>query len=453
MPEPLLAAASAGAGPSGGLKRELSLFDATTINVGTMIASAIFIVPSMVALQLRASGLVLAVWIVGGVVSLLGALCMAELGAAFPRAGGLFVYLREAYGPVWGFLYGWAVAVLVNPASIAAIGAIFAAYLSFFVPLGAMAQKLVAVGSIVALTLLNCAGVRAGATTQNVLTTLKVAALAGLIVAAFALPGGGGDQLAPWLPASFDGLWGPVGIAMVAVLFAYDGWIEITYVGGEVENPGRVLPQSIVYSLVVVIAVYTLVNLAFLYVLAPAGMAGTALVASDAATVVLGSAGAAFVAAAIVIATLGANNGIVLTSARIPYAMAREGAFFAWAGRVHPSLGTPVPALLAQGAVAAAMALTGTYEQLFTYVVFASWVFYAMGAAAVIRLRRTAPDLARPYRAWGYPWTPLVFVGFALWLVVSTVLETPREALVGVAIVAAGLPLYSHWRRTRGSDT
>ncbi len=452
MPEPLLAAASAGAGPSGGLKRELSLFDATTINVGTMIASAIFIVPSMVALQLRASGLVLAVWIVGGVVSLLGALCMAELGAAFPRAGGLFVYLREAYGPVWGFLYGWAVAVLVNPASIAAIGAIFAAYLSFFVPLGAMAQKLVAVGSIVALTLLNCAGVRAGATTQNVLTTLKVAALAGLIIAAFALPGGGSGQLAPWLPASFDGLWGPVGIAMVAVLFAYDGWIEITYVGGEVENPGRVLPQSIVYSLVVVIAVYTLVNLAFLYVLAPAGMAGTALVASDAATVVLGSAGAAFVAAAIVIATLGANNGIVLTSARIPYAMAREGAFFAWAGRVHPSLGTPVPALLAQGAVAAAMALTGTYEQLFTYVVFASWVFYAMGAAAVIRLRRTAPDLARPYRAWGYPWTPLVFVGFALWLVVSTVLETPREALVGVAIVAAGLPLYSHWR-TRRSDT
>ncbi|MDH3496868.1 MAG: amino acid permease [Gemmatimonadota bacterium] len=434
-----------------GLKRELSLFDATTINVGTMIASAIFIVPSMIALQLRASGLVLAVWILGGVVSLLGALCMAELGAAFPRAGGLFVYLREAYGPVWGFLYGWAVAVLVNPASIAAIGAIFAAYVSFFVPLGATAQKAVAVGSIVALTLLNCAGVRAGAVTQNVLTTLKVAALAGLVVAAFALPGGSGGQLAPWLPASFDGLWGPVGIAMVAVLFAYDGWIEITYVGGEVEHPGRVLPQSIVYSLVIVIAVYTLVNLAFLYVLAPAGMAGSALVASDAATVVLGSAGAAFVAAAIVIATLGANNGIVLTSARIPYAMARDGAFFAWAGRVHPSLGTPVPALLAQGAVASVMALTGTYEQLFTYVVFASWVFYAMGAAAVIRLRRTAPDLPRPYRAWGYPWTPLVFVGFAIWLVASTVLETPREALVGVVIVAAGLPLYRHWSRERQS--
>jgi amino acid transporter len=243
------------------------------------------------------------------------------------------------------------------------------------------------------------------------------------------------------------GLFGAVGLAMVAVLWAYDGWIEITYVGGEVVDPGRVLPRSIAWSLIVVIAVYTLANLAFLYVLPPERMGGSPLVASDVATVVLGSSGAAVVAAMIVLATLGANNGIVLTSARIPYAMAREGRFFSWAGRVHPRLGTPVPALLAQGVVAVAMALTGTYEELFTYVVFASWVFYALGAAALLRLRRTRPDLPRPYRVWGYPLAPLVFIGFAAWLVGSAVVETPREAAVGVLIVAAGLPGYRYWSR------
>jgi amino acid transporter len=429
------------------LRRQLSLFDATTINVGTMIASAIFIVPSTVALHLRMPGLAILVWLVGGLVSLLGALCMAELGAAFPKAGGLFVYLREGFGPVWGFLYGWAVAVLVNPASIAAIAAAFATYLGFFVPLGPWGIKLVAVGSIVALTALNCAGVREGAVTQNVLTTLKVAALAGLIVAAFVLPGGSAANLAGARGPEPGSLLTALGVAMVAVLWAYDGWIEITYVGSEVMDPGRVFPRSIAWSLAVVILVYVLANLAFLYVLPVERLAGSPLVASDVATVVLGPVGAAVVAATILVATLGANNGIVLTSARIPYAMARDRRFFAWAGRVHPTLGTPVPALLAQGAVASVLALTGTYEELFTYVVFASWVFYALGCAALLRLRRTRPDLPRPYRAWGYPLAPLVFIGFAAWVVGSAIIETPREAIVGIAIVAAGLPGYWYWGR------
>jgi len=428
------------------LRRELSLFDATTINVGTMIASAIFVVPSTVALALRLPALAVLVWVVGGLVSLLGALCMAELGAAFPQAGGLFVYLREGVGPVWGFLYGWANAVLINPASIGAIAVVFATYLGILVPLSPAGIKLVAVGSIVALTALNCAGVRAGAVTQNVLTVLKVGALAGLIVAAFVLPGGSPANLtAGTVPAG--GLLGPLGVAMVAVLWAYDGWIEITFVGSEVVDPGRVLPRSIVWSLGIVVLVYTLTNLAFLYVLPPERMAGSPVVASDVATVVLGPAGAAVVAGAIAIATLGANNGIVLTAARIPYAMARDRRFFPWAGRVHPTLGTPVPALLAQGVVAVVLALTGTYEKLFTYVVFASWVFYALGCAAVLRLRRTRPDLPRPYRAWGYPLSPLIFIGFAAWVVGSAIVATPWEAAVGGLIVAAGLPGYWYWSR------
>jgi amino acid transporter len=427
------------------LRRQLSLFDATTINVGTMIASAIFIVPSTVALHLRLPWLAVLVWVVGGLISLLGALCMAELGAAFPRAGGLFVYLREGFGPVWGYLYGWTVAVLVNPASIAAIAAAFATYLGFFVPLGPAGVKGVAVGSIAALTLLNCLGVREGAVTQNVLTTIKVAALVGLTAAAFVLPGGSAAHFTAAPPAGSGWPLAPLGLAMVAVLWAYDGWIEITYVGGEVVDPGRVLPRSIAWSLGVVLVVYSLANAAFLYVLPADRMAASPLVASDVATVVLGPAGATVVAGAILVATLGANNGIILTSARIPYAMARDGRFFAWAGRVHPTAGTPVAALLAQGGVAAALALTGTYQQLFTYVVFASWVFYALGCAALLRLRRTRPDLPRPYRVWGYPAAPLVFIAFSAWLVGSAVVETPVEVLVGLGIVALGLPGYWYW--------
>jgi APA family basic amino acid/polyamine antiporter len=437
------------------LRRELGLFDATTINVGTMIASAIFIVPAIVAVHLPASGLIVGVWVAGGAVSLLGALCVAELGAAFPEAGGQYVYLRQAYGPVWGFLYGWAAFTVINTASIAAIAVAFAIYLGFFVPLGPLAVKLVALASIVALTALNCRGVRLGATTQNVLTVAKVAALGVLIAAGLVLPGGSTANLEPlWLapgtgPAS---LAGPVGLALVAVLWAYDGWIEATYVGSEVRDPGRNLPRSIVLSTMIVVALYTLVTLAYAYLLSPARMARSALVASDAARVALGAGGAGFVAFAIVVSTLGANNGIILTAARIPYAMARVGHFFAWAGRIHPRWNTPLPALVAQGVIAGALVFSGTYEQLATYVVFASFLFYGMSAGAVVRLRRTRPDLPRPYRTWGYPWTPLVFIAFAAWLVGNTILEAPRDALIGAGIIAAGLPGYWYWTRQTRTD-
>jgi len=234
---------------------------------------------------------------------------------------------------------------------------------------------------------------------------------------------------------------------MVAALWAYDGWIEITYVGSEVKDPGRNLPRSIAWSTALVIALYVLINAAYIRALGTGPMAGSEIVASDAAGVVLGAAGAGFIALAILVSTLGANNGIVLTGARIPYAMARAGWFFGWLGRVHPRFATPVAALLAQGAVSAALALTGTYQQLFTYVVFVSWLFYAMSCGAVLWLRRTRPAHPRPYRAWGYPAAPVVFIGFSAWLVVTSIVETPREAAVGAAIVAAGLPVYWYFQR------
>jgi len=437
------------------LKRQLGLLDSTMINVGTIIASAIFIVPSAIALQLHASLPTILVWIVGGLVSLLGALSVAELGAAMPEAGGQYVYLTEAYGPVWGYLYGWASGVVINPASIAAIAVGFATYFGFFVPLADAGIKAVAVVSIVALTALNCLGVRLGAITQNVLTLIKMGLLAVLIVTGFVLPGGSVANLSPlWPPSPPSGApvgsWiAPFGVAMVAALWAYDGWIEITYVGSEVKDPERTLPRSIVLSTLIGMALYCLVTASFAYVLSPARMAASSLVASDAAQVTMGRAGAALVAVAIMTATLGSNNGIVLTAARVPYAMARDGVLPRWLGGVHPRFLTPVPSLVVQGIISIALTWISTepswkdtYSRLFTYVVLSEFVFYAMSCGAVLRLRRKAADLVRPYKAWGYPVTPVLFILFSLWLVINTAREQPRDALAGAVLILAGLPIY-----------
>jgi APA family basic amino acid/polyamine antiporter len=433
--------------PQTELKRELGLLDTTMINVGTMIASAIFIVPAAIAAQVPGSGLMILVWIVGGLVSLLGALSIAELGAAYPEAGGQYAYLREAYGPMWAFLYGWANFLVINPASIAAIAVGFATYVGFFVPVSPSMIKVIALASVAGLTLLNCLGVRLGATTQNVLTFLKMGALGVLILTAFVLPGGSASNFQPLWPAGAVGDWiRPFGVAMIGVLWAYDGWLETTYVGSEIKDPGKNLPRSIILSTLIVLAFYVLASVAYSYVLSPARMAGVKLVASDAAQVTMGAVGAGFVAAAILVSTLGANNGIILTAARIPYAMARGGLFFQSQASVHPRFATPVVALVTQGVISAVLALTGRYDQLFTYVVFAQFLFYALGCGAVMRLRRTAPQVARPYRTWGYPVTPIVFIAFALWLVGNTIRELPRESAVGAGLILCGLPGYWYWK-------
>ena len=433
---------------SDGLRRELGLLDATMINVGTMVASAIFIVPSAIAAGFLSSAPSLLVWVIGGLVSMAGALCMAELGAAMPEAGGQYVYLQRAYSPAVGFLYGWAAFLVINTASIAAIAVGFATYLGFFIPLSPTGVKLAAIGSIVILTLINCLGLRVGALTQNVLTVLKMGSLAAIILLGLLLSGGSMANWAPLWPAGgVASVAVQIGPALVAVLWAYDGWIESTYVGSEIKRPERNLPLSIVLSVVIVTALYVLVVGAYTYLLSPGTMAASPLVASDAMKVVIGAGGAAFVAAAIIVATLGANNGIVFTSARIPYAMARQGLFFSWAAKLHPVFRSPVITLLVQGGVAVVLTLTGSYVQLATYVVFVSFLFYGLSAAAVIVLRYRAPALARPYRAWGYPFTPLLFIAFAMYLVFDTIVQTPRDSAVGAGILVAGLPAYWYWKK------
>ena len=428
-----------------GLRRQLGLLDAVMINVGTIIASAIFFVPSDIARAIPGAGPAVLVWVVGGAVSLLGALCVAELGAAMPEAGGQFAYLREAYGPLWAYLYGWGAGIVINPASIAAISVVCATYLGYFIPLSPGAIPWVAAGTTVVLTVLNCLGVKPGTLTQNVLTALKIGLVLLLIVAGLALPGGSAQNFHPVWPAGSPlALLPAFGVAMVSVLWAYDGWIEITYVGSEVKDPGRTMPRAIVLSTLIGMALYVAVTVAYQYVLPAAQIAGSPLVASDAAQVTLGRAGAGLVAAAIVVSTLGANNGIILTAARIPYAMAQHGQLFRFLGAVHPRFATPVASLLTQGAITVALTLSGKYQALYTYVVFVGWIFYASSCAAVMRAKR--PDLERPYRAWGYPFTPIVFIAFALWLVVNTIAQSPRDAAIGAGLVVLGLPLFYYFR-------
>jgi amino acid transporter len=446
------------------LKRELTLFDGVMINAGTTIASAIFIVPATVAAAVHGSALITAVWVVGGVVSLLGALSVAELAAMYPEAGGQYAYIRESYGKLWAFLYGWANFSVINTASIAAISIGFARYLGFFTPLSETAIRAIAILAIAALTLLNCRGVRLGATTQNIFTVLKIGALFALVAASFILPGGSAANLQPLAASENFSQWiAPFGVAMVAVLWAYDGWIETTYVGSEIMDPGRNLPRSIILSSLMVMTLYTLASIAYIYVLSPGGMGGSELVASDAAKVTMGAVGATFVVVAILISTLGASNGIIMTAARIPYAMARQGAFFRSQGLLHPRYATPVVALVTQGAIASALTLMPTcitipgvfsicsprplYDQLATYVVFAQFVFYALSAGAVIRLRRSAPHMPRPYRTWGYPVTPIIFIAFAVWLVLNTIVATPKDSAIGAGLILLGLPGYYYWRR------
>lgn len=418
------------------------------INVGSMIGSGIFIVPAAIALGVGSSALIIGVWIVGGIVSLFGSLSIAELGVLMPRAGGQYVYIREAYSPLWGFLYGWAAFTVINTASIAAVAMTFAIYLGYFFPLDPTGLKLIAVASIVLLTIVNCFGIKLGARIQNGFTLAKIAALALLCSLSLIWSGGSVGNFSPLLPAlPLSGIAGPITLAIVAVLWAYDGWIEITYVAGEVIDPGRNLPRALFRGTLLVMAVYILANFSMIYVLSPAGMAQSSLVASDAATKILGSGGAAFISLAVIISTFGTNNGYIFTCPRIYYEMAREGLFFKKLAEIHPRYETPVASLIAQAVISMILVITGSYVQLATYVVFASWIFYAMSAGAVIILRKRRGDAARPYKTWGYPLTPILFILFSMCLVASTIMEDPKDSLIGAGIIVTGVPAYFYWKQ------
>ena len=429
------------------LKRVLSLLDATMINAGGIIGSGIFMVPAAVAMFTGSASLFFMVWIAGGIVSLFGALSVAELGAAMPRAGGQYVYLSEAYGPVWGYLYGWSAVAVINTASIAAVGVAFSEYLRFFFPITDVSIKGIAVATIVLLTIINILDVKSGARFQNLFTISKLGAIFVIIILGLVMEGGSNQNLSPFFSdQSFTELVGPLGLAMVSVLWTFDGWIFITYVAGEVKNPGRNIPLSLIFCMLIVVTIYLLLNYVLIYTLGFTGMNGSDLVVSDAASVFLGNKGAAIVTLIILISLIGANNGFVLTSARINYAMAKDKLFFYQASQIHPRFKSPANALIIQCVWASLLTFTGTFNQLITYIIFASWIFYGMSAGAVIILRNKKPDMERPYKTPLYPWIPIIFILFAIFLTINTIIEAPRDAAIGAGIILAGLPMYYYWK-------
>jgi len=432
--------------PAHELPRAIGYIGSTAIVIGTIIGSGIFLVPHDVAQQVGSVDLLLLVWLIGGVLSLAGALSLAELGAANPAAGGIYVYLREAYGKLFAFLYGWALLLVINSGSLATLAVAFGIYSTTFVPLSALQQKSVASAVIIFLTLVNILGVRKAAAVQTLFSLAKLAGLATIMGAAL--------FSSHIVPAQATGPWhGPqttasaLGVAMIGVLWAYEGWHMLSFAAGEVKNPSRVLPRSYLIGTLVVVAVYLGANLAYLRVLPLPALASYQRVAAKTMEILAGPRGATFVSALILCSIFGALNGTVLGGPRAYFAMARDGVMFPSVGRVHPRYATPAAALLIQGGWSILLAATGSYKQLYTYVIFTGWLFYAAASFAVIILRRKRPGMARPYRVWGYPVVPLAFSAAALVIVGNALVRSPLESGIGLALVLSGVPVFLMWKR------
>jgi len=448
---------SPGSGVSGseshapsGLPRAIGTLGATAIVVGTIIGSGIFLVPHDVALHVGSVSAVILVWMAGGALALAGSLSLAELGAAIPEAGGVYIYLREAYGKLAAFLYGWAALLVIESGAIATLAVAFSIYSSTFFPLTPIERKLVASSVIAVLTGVNIAGVRRASGVQSFFTLAKLTGLA--IIVGFALFA---RHLTPVAPppgyAPPHTTLSSFGVALIGVLWAYHGWHHLSHVAGEVKNPAKVLPRSFLLGALIVIFAYLSANFAYLRVLSLPVMAQDAYqrVAAKTMEILWGQQGAAFVSGLILCSIFGAINGNILGGARACFAMGRDRVIFSAVGRIHPRFQTPYVALLVQGVWSIVLAATGTFEQLYTYVIFTGWIFYAAAALAVVILRRKRPQWARPYRVWAYPVLPVAFTAAALIIIINALARSPRESGLGLGLVLLGIPVYLIWTKAR----
>ena len=424
------------------LLRKLGLLDATLIIIGIVIGSGIFLLPNVIARNLPSRGAILAVWIVAGILSAFGALAYAELGAMMPATGGQYVYLREAYGPCCAFLCGWVFVLAVLPGGIAFLAVGFSIYLDHFIPLTPPMRTAVSLFLVAALSAINYIGVEQGAWIQRVFTTAKIAGLVIVIGAAALYTQGPTDAQAAAQPLSYTG----IGVAMAACLMAYNGWSYVSFVAGEVKNPQRNLPASLLLAMIAVIILYLSANLAYMNVMTVPEIAATERVGSAVAERTMGSIGATILSAVVLLSVIGAINGNILTAARIPFAQARDGMFFRRFGQVHPRFKTPAFAIVAQAIWSGLLILTGSYETLFSYSILSAWVFYALSVAAVWVLRRKLPDLPRPYKMWGYPFTLIVFLIVSVWFMADALITQTKPSMMAAAIAAAGVPFYLIWR-------
>jgi APA family basic amino acid/polyamine antiporter len=445
------------------LVRGLGTWDAALLTIGSVVGTGIFITTGDMAKVLPHGGLILLVWAAGGLLTLAGALTYAELGVLFPRAGGIYHYVKEAYGPLWGFLYGWIAFLVIMSGGNAALGVAFGEYLGSFlpffstkhvllaVPVGSWTWtlsggQLAAVAALVVLTAVNHLGLKEGAWVQNVLTALKIGAILligalGLFAAAPAV--NAWTEPAHALPTS---LLAAFGVAMIAALWTYDGWYGLTCSAGEVRDPGRSLPRGLILGTLAVMALYILLNLVYLRALPTAGMAATPRIGETAAAVLFGPRAARLVSLVVLVSTFGCLSSTILYSSRIYLPMAADGLFFRSLATVDPRYRTPVRSLWAQTAWSVLLTVSGTYEQLYTYVIFSSVVFHAATAAAVFVFRRRLPDAPRPYRTWGYPVVPALFILACLLLIGNTLFEKPVESLLGLGLLALGVPAFLIFR-------
>jgi basic amino acid/polyamine antiporter, APA family len=444
-----------------GLPRVLSLWDVVMIVIGGIIGSGIFLSPSEIAVAVPYPILVIAVWAVGGMFSFFGAVSFAELGAAMPQAGGIYVYLREAYGPLISFLFGWTLFLVIDSGSIATLAVAFSHnMLPRFVALSPLGMKLVAAAFVLFLGIVNLVGVRWGAWLQNILTVIKMGAI-GIIVGVVFFFAKGQGHLRNFIEPKPEhigfGMLGAFGVALVASLWAYKGWEAATYSAGETKNPEKNLPLGILIGTIAVIAFYILANLAYMYVLPVDKIASSeGRVALDAMRLITGEFGASLIAFLILFSILGAANQNMLTSPRVYFAMARDGLFFKKIAEVHPKFLTPHISIIAITAWSIILTLTGTFKQLFTYVIFGEWIFFGLTVAAVMVLRKKKPDLPRPYKTWGYPVTPIIFVLAAVYVAVGSLLSAFTNAMAGLLIICLGIPAYLYWngklKRQKSAD-
>jgi len=445
---------------SADLVRGLGPWQATAVVVSTIVGTGVFLVAGPMARATGSAELVLVTWVLGGLIALSGTLCFAELGAALPAAGGLYLYISRGLGPVWGFLFGWMNSVLATPIGLATIAAGFVRFASYLLPqldkpwmtlhLGHLvfdigtAQPLTAL-IVLSFTALNYLSVRVGGDVQVFLGSLKVGAILVIIVAAAFLGGGGVADAPGAAMVSHPATIGAVLSAMVPVMWAFNGFQCLGYLGGEIRDPAKNIPLALLCGISIVGALYLLVNAAYFHVLSFSRVASSTHVASDVVQSVFGRNGAAWLTAAMGLSALATLHAVIMSESRVTYAMARAGMFFGFAARLHPRYRSPEGALCILGTLGALIALTGTFEELYSLYIFAVWIFFALGVLALIRLRTKEPDLPRPYRAWGYPWTPLLFLVAAIALTVNLWMEQPVRSSLGLLVILAGLPCYRAW--------
>jgi APA family basic amino acid/polyamine antiporter len=426
--------------------RSLKLPQATALVVGTILGASVFVQASEVTEHVPRIWAVLLAWSVSGVLTLFGALACAELASAFPRTGGVYVFLKETYSPVAGFLWGWAMFWVMHSGIIAAMATVFGRYAGFFVPLSDRGIRAVAVSAILGISALNYVGVKRGSAVQTAFTITKVAAVALIVVVGFAV----GSRL----PDHFQqgaALASPVGpsgflLALVAGLFAFGGWHVVTYTAEETVQPERTIPRALALGIVVVTVCYVALNAVYFYVLPLEQVEKSTRVAADAATTLLGAPGGAAISALVMFSVFGAMTGSMLAAPRVYFAMARDGLLFRWMGDIHPRFRTPHRAIVLQAIWSSALVWSGTYRQLFTRVIFTEWIFFALMAGGIFLLRRRA-GYAPAYRVWGYPWVPAVFVAASTAIVVNRLVSEPVDSAAGLALVGLGVPAYSLWAR------